>query len=121
MQQHQLGNEVFVNNVSPAIVTQDNDEPETTITTPLVPENGESTPVHDPIAIDIDSTENNNEIETGLVQNMIQREETSMDINSVINEILDYCQANKVSSTKEIVSLIQSNRVRGRNLEIEFK
>ena len=60
--------------------------------------------VHDPIVIE--STENNNEIETGLVQNMIQREETSMDINSVINEISDYCQENKVSSTKEIVRLM---------------
>ena len=55
----------------------------------MVPENGESTHVHDPIVIDTESTENNNEIETGLVQNMIQREETSMDINSVINEISD--------------------------------
>ena len=86
MQQYQLGNEVIVNNVSTVIITQDNDEPETTITTPLVPENGESAPVHDPIVIDIESTENNNEIETGLVQNMIQREETLMDINSVIND-----------------------------------
>lgn len=119
LQQHQLGDDVIVNNVSTVIITQDNDEPEITITTPLVPENGESTHVHDPIVIDIESTENNNEIETGLVQNMIQREETSMDINSVINEISDYCQENKVSSTKEIVRLMQSKLVRGRNLEIE--
>jgi hypothetical protein len=50
---------------------------------------------------------------------MDQIDESSMDINSVINEISDYCQENKVSSTKEVVRLMQSKLVRGRSLEIE--
>ena len=42
-----------------------------------------------------------------------------MDINSIIKEISDYCQDNKVSTTKEIVCLMQSKLVRGRSLEVE--
>ena len=119
LQQHQLSNEVIENNVSAVIITQDNDGPDITISTPLLPENGENTHIHDPIVIDIESTENNNEIETGLAQNMDQIDESSMDISSVINEISGYCQENKVSSTKEVVRLMQSKLVRGRSLEIE--
>ena len=42
LQQHQLGDDIIVNNVSTVIITQDN-ELEVNITTTLVPENGEST------------------------------------------------------------------------------
>ena len=69
LQQHELGNEVIVNNVSThAIITQDNAEPEITITTPYVPENGGNTNVDSPINIDTDNTETNNEIETATIK-----------------------------------------------------
>ena len=77
--------------------------------------------MHDPIVVDIsiESTESNSEIETGMIENVHQIEETPIDINSVINEISDYCQKNNVSSTKEVIYLMQSKLVRVRSLEIE--
>ena len=128
LQQYQLSNEVIVDNVSTVIITPDNNEPEITVSTPLGPENRENTDVHDPIVVDIsiestetsiESTESNIEIETGMIENVHQIEETPTDINSVINEISDYCQKNNVSSTKEVIRLMQSKLVRGRSLEIE--
>ena len=105
LQQHQ-SNEVIVNNVSAVIITQGNDE-----------QDDVNTPTHDPIVIEIESTDNNSEIETEMVQNMGQNEKTSVDhVNSIIDEISSYCQAHKVTSTKEVV---QSKLVRGRSLEIE--
>ena len=73
LQQHELGYEVIINDVSShAIITQDNAEPEITFTTPLVSENGENISVDSPIIIDTDNTETNNEIETATIQNINQ-------------------------------------------------
>jgi hypothetical protein len=119
LQQHQ-SNEVIVNNVSAVIITQGHDEQEIAISTPLVTQDDVNTPTHDPIVIEIESTDNNSEIETEMVQNMGQNEKTYVDhVNSIINEISSYCQEHKVTSTKEVVRLMQSKLVRGRSLEIE--
>ena len=73
LQQHELGYEVIINDVSThAIITQDNAQPDITITTPLVPENGENISVDSSIIIDTDNTETNNEIETATIQNINQ-------------------------------------------------
>ena len=120
-QQYQMSSEVNINNVNMVITTQDDINREIIMTTPLGIENTENAKVDDPAVIDIESTEIDceNQTETRWVQNGDQNEETSMDINSIIKEISDYCQDNKVSSTKEIVCLMQSKLVRGRSLEVE--
>ncbi len=111
---------MIVNNVSAVIITQGHDEQEIAISTPLVTQDDVNTPTHDPIVIKIESTDNNSEIETEMVQNMGQNEKTYVDhVNSIINEISSYCQEHKVTSTKEVVRLMQSKLVRGRSLEIE--
>ena len=81
-----MSNEVIVDNFSTVIITPDHGEPKTTVSTP---ENRENTDVHDSIVVDIsiESTESNSEIETGMIENVHQIEETPTDINSVTNEI----------------------------------
>ena len=117
-QQYQTSSEVNINNINMVVTTQDDNDQEIIMTTPLGIENTENAQVDDPAVTDIESTEIDyeNETETRWVQNGDQNEETSMDINSVIKEISDYCQDNKFSSTKEIVCLMQSKLVRGRSL-----
>ena len=118
-QQYQMSSEVNINNVNMVITTQDDINREIIMTTPLGIENTENAQVYDPAVIDIESTEIDyeNQTETRWVQNGDQNKETSMDINSIIKEISDYYQDNKVSTTKEIVCRMQSKFVRGRSLD----
>ena len=43
----------------------------------------------------------------------------AQDINSIVSDVLQYCDENQICSTKEVIRLLQSKAVKGRSLEIE--
>ena len=45
----------------------------------------------------------------------------AQDINSIVSDVLQYCDENQICSTKEVIRLLQSKAVKGRSLEIENK
>ena len=103
-QQHQMSSEVNINNVNMVITTQDDINREIIMTTPLGIENTENAQIDDPAVTDIESTEIDyeNQTETRWVQNGDQNEETSMDINSIIKEILTTIRITKFPALKKL-------------------
>ena len=43
----------------------------------------------------------------------------AQDINSIVSDVLQYCDENQNCSTKEVIRLLQSKTIIGRSLEIE--
>ena len=42
-----------------------------------------------------------------------------IDVNSIIEDVVKMCKENSITSTKEVIRLMQSKVVQGRSLEIE--
>ncbi|XP_028415392.1 uncharacterized protein LOC114538414 [Dendronephthya gigantea] len=84
-----------------------------------VPETNNNPPQVDLTETDDVTVVDQVDLEPGAATEISDQLPEAEDINSIVNGIVRHCEENQISSTKEVVRLIQSKVVQGRSLEIE--